>query len=296
MLMGLLGPSTATLAGAPGPLSLHVQTPAFDLNEQGVRVPGYAWNDAPGAPRLPMYGTVIELPASGDWRLTHVSHGSRILDARVAVPAALSFIMSDPEPQGKQMQDNGPDQPGEIDKPDPAIYEVNAFYPASPVVTGDVQWQRGRRLLAVRVFPFQYNPVTRELLYHPDIEITVRVQDSGTTAPAQSGDLSMTAPSVIGPAASTGALRIRTDSGGIHRVTYDDLVGAEAPVAEIDPRSLQMTNRDEAVQIQVIDNGDNVFDSRTCYAHWAMKATKRCAIRMAKATKCNPASVSAKRS
>ena len=36
--------------------------------------------------------------------------------------------------------------------------------------------------------------------------------------------------------------------------------------------------------------------ARTCYAHWAMKATKRCAIRMAKATKCNPASVSAKRS
>ena len=35
---------------------------------------------------------------------------------------------------------------------------------------------------------------------------------------------------------------------------------------------------------------------RACYALWTMKATNRCAIRMAKATKCSPASVSAKRS
>ena len=70
-----------------------------------------------------------------------------------------------------------------LDQPDPAIYGVDAFYPAAPVATGDEQWQRGRRLLAVRVFPFQYNPVTGELRYHPDITVTVHV----TPAAAGSG-------------------------------------------------------------------------------------------------------------
>ena len=36
--------------------------------------------------------------------------------------------------------------------------------------------------------------------------------------------------------------------------------------------------------------------SRACYALWTIKVMKRCAINMAKATKCSPASVSAKRS
>jgi hypothetical protein len=46
-----------------------------------------------------------------------------------------------------------------FDRLDPAIYGVDAFYPAAPVVVGAEQWQRGRRLLALRVFPFQVNPV-----------------------------------------------------------------------------------------------------------------------------------------
>ena len=51
-----------------------------------------------------------------------------------------------------------------IEEPDPTIYSNNALYPASLIQTGEVQWQRGKRLLPIRVYPFQYNPVTGELL------------------------------------------------------------------------------------------------------------------------------------
>ncbi len=160
VLVGPLWPSPGVSAGAPEPLSLRVQTPDFMLHEQGVLVAGYAWNDAPGAPRLPVYGTVIELPADGDWRIAHDSAGSRILDRRIEVQSVPVGQAPEPGPRSPGMDGAELDQFVEVDRPDPAIYGVDAFYPASPVVTGEIQGQRGRQFLAVRVFPFQYNPVT----------------------------------------------------------------------------------------------------------------------------------------
>lgn len=272
VLMGVLAPAVgasaagASAAGAsadaPVQVPLHVQTPVFDLNEQGAQVPGYAWNDAPGAPRLPVYGTVIELPAEGDWRISYDSPGSWILDHLATVPAVPAVLTPEPAPQGRAARVDLPDQLVTIDRPDPAIYEVNGFYPATPVVPGGVQWQRGRRLLAVRVFPFQYNPVTHELRYHPDLKITVS-SESAVPAAASAGSHPTAAErAVVFPSAATGggSLRIRTNERGMYHLTYDDLIAAGAPVADINPASLQMLNRGEVVQIQVVDNGDADFD------------------------------------
>ncbi len=63
----------------------------------------------------------------------------------------------------------------------------------------------------------------------------------------------------LSPSAASGALRIST-SDGMHRVTYADLVAAAAPVAEIDPASLQMSNLGNLVGIQVNDAGNGTFD------------------------------------
>lgn len=71
-----------------------------------------------------------------------------------------------------------------MDQPDPAIYTVNAFYPASPVIAGEPVQQGNRRVLPVRVFPFQYNPVTHQLRYHPDLRIAVRLLEGASPAPS----------------------------------------------------------------------------------------------------------------
>ena len=66
-----------------------------------------------------------------------------------------------------------------VDQPDPTIYHADALYPASVVEAGAVQWQGGRRLLPLRVFPFQYNPVAGTLRYYADLRVTVSVQGPG---------------------------------------------------------------------------------------------------------------------
>ena len=51
-------------------ITLRVQTPTYTLDAIGLRVDGYGANDVPGAPALPAWGTVVELPPAGDWTLT----------------------------------------------------------------------------------------------------------------------------------------------------------------------------------------------------------------------------------
>ena len=93
----------------------------------------------------------------GDWQITYDSAGSRILDRRAPVPAVP--VPRFPSRRRKTGAGRGPARPDDLlDQPDPAIYGVDAFYPAAPVVTGGDQWQRGRRLLAVRVFPSSIIP------------------------------------------------------------------------------------------------------------------------------------------
>ncbi|MGQ9491095.1 MAG: C25 family peptidase propeptide domain-containing protein [Anaerolineae bacterium] len=146
-----------------------------------MRVPGYALNDVPGAPQLPVYSVVFKLPPEGDWKLAVRTAGSRILPQRLAIPAAPVPNLSLHGPKSGAQRAELPGVVPTVDRPDPAIYQHDAFYPASPAVAGDVQWQRGRRLLAVRVFPFQYNPATQEVLYHLRVEVVVQVQGEGGT-------------------------------------------------------------------------------------------------------------------
>lgn len=267
-LSGLLGPSGRAFAEAPVSISLSVQTPAFELDGQGVRVPGYAWNDAPGAPRLPVYGAIVELPPEGEWRLTYESIGSRILADRIEAPAVPVPLIPEPVPQSQLANGGEFDPIVEVDRPDPAIYGADAFYPAAPVVAGDVQWQRGRRLLAVRVYPFQYNPVTRELRYHPDLAISVlidTVKSSAATTGAQgavSPAVGLSAAAPDGDPALQGVLKIRTDGRGMVRLTHNDLATAGVAVGAggVDPATFQMTNRGSVAPIQVLNGVDSTFD------------------------------------
>ncbi len=159
----------------PRTITLRVQSPVYELDVRGVRVPGDATDDRPGAPALPVWSTVVELPPDGDWLIDYQTPGAFLLSQQVDVPAVPVPDLAVPGPHGWAADAELPGFVPTADRPDPAIYSKNAFYPDSLVVAGAVQWQQGRRLLALRVFPFSYNPVTRQLRYHPDVQITIRV-------------------------------------------------------------------------------------------------------------------------
>ncbi len=157
-------------------LSTQVETPDYRITANAVEVPDYALNDLPGTPRLPLRGLTFDLPANGDWELTYELVGSRILDDRITIGAVPVPDLNLNGPTSLEDLETLPSYVPTVNRPDPGIYGANAFYPASPVVAGEAIRQGDGRILPVRVFPFQYNPVTRQLLYHPDLRITVRMR------------------------------------------------------------------------------------------------------------------------
>ncbi len=240
----------------PAEIRLLIETPAYTLDASGVHVDGYAVVDAPGAPALPFWSTTVELPAEGPWELSYTHPGEQVLAVAAPLPAA-------PAPR---VQLDGPLSPAEIvdrvsqvtwaDEPDPAIYAANAFYPGEPVQAGPEGRQRGRRLLPVQVFPFQYNPSTGALRYYPVIEVTLRVRSASSSGPRPSG-FAKPGRSV---AAEAGALRIYTGPRGMYRLTYDDLVRAGVPVTTVDPAGFAMSHLDQPVATEVTGSGDGRFD------------------------------------
>jgi hypothetical protein len=252
-------PAAAEAAGETGQLSARVETPEYRLIPDGIEAPGYATDATPGAPRLPLHGLTFDLPLTGGWELTYESIGSRILAEQVTVAAAPTPNLDLSGPVAPLNLAVLPSAVPVIDQPDPAIYGVNAFYPASPVIAGEPVMQGGQRLLPVRVFPFQYNPVTGQVRYHPDLRLTVQLR-AGGDAPSQPSDAGFYEPIAL-PGA--GVLRLHTRASGLYRLTYADLAAAGVAVGPggESPASFAVYYKGQPVDILVTGAGDNSFDS-----------------------------------
>ncbi|MCB0198584.1 MAG: hypothetical protein KDI03_00810 [Anaerolineae bacterium] len=157
-----------------------------------------------------------------------------------------------------------------VDQPDASIYAVNAFYPESPVVVGEAQIQNGQKVLPVRVFPFQYNPITHQVRYHPDIEVTVTVSGAGvpeTTATVAEDYSGQAVPETAGR-----VLRIHTEQRGFYHLTYDDLLAAGVTVGPggRNPNNFAMVYKGDPIDIQLTGADDNSFDQGDLVVFYAV--------------------------
>ena len=223
-------------------------------------MPGYITNRTPGAPALPVYHTVVELPATGDFRLVIATPGAQDLAVQVVIDPAPTPDTTSDHPRTSSDPDELPADAAMTVDPDPAIYGADAFYPQQPVIAGEVQWERGRRLLPLQVFPFQYNPTTGALRYLPDIGVTVEI--TPTDAATVDGAIAPSVAQVNPPATTGNALRIYTSQRGMHRLTYTDLTNSGVPLASTDIATFAVYYLGQPVNSQVLDrNGNGRFNT-----------------------------------
>jgi hypothetical protein len=258
----LLAQEAGAGAEIPEAIVLRVHTPEYRLDSEGVHVDGYLPNDVPGAPLLPVWRTVVELPPQGVWHLSYESIEAQRLTHAPPLPSVPAV---DTELRAELYDGvSGPLPPApEVVRPDVRIYNTNAWYPEAPVITGSEQWQRGRRLLAIQVSPFQYNPVEGTLLHHHDVRIHIAFQNSQQDPLERSASAPGVSMEPRNPFASLtggGALRVYTNAQGMHRLTYSDLASAGVPVAKLDPASFAMSYLGRPVAIQVTGSDDGRFD------------------------------------
>ena len=137
-------------------------TTAEGETAKNILLPHHFLPNDEGAPNLPGSGRYIAIPNGAKPVLNIVSSRTEKYTGIDVAPAPRIPLDTDNEPL-KFIKDNN-------------LYEKNAFYPASPIALSEVSKIRGVEVVILGITPFQYNPVTKELIVYRDIEVEVQFE------------------------------------------------------------------------------------------------------------------------
>ena len=126
---------------------------------QTVLLPGNFLPNDEGMPNLPGNGRYIAIPQGASAEL-------RILDFRTELYTNIDLS---PAPRIPLDTEDGP---LEYNKNE-SVYSRNEYYPVNSVQLGEQTQIRGVDVVMLGITPFQYNPVTKELLVYKDLKIEV---------------------------------------------------------------------------------------------------------------------------
>ena len=138
-----------------------------EVEGQFITLSGIHISNQAGAPDLPSGSTFVAIPNGATPTIKMVSARTKTLKNIDLIPA--------PQPQ----LDND-DSPAVYQK-DMSIYGRNAFYPATPFQISETLTVRGMEMVQVGVMPFQYNPVTKELIVYEDLELELTTEGGDGT-------------------------------------------------------------------------------------------------------------------
>lgn len=120
-----------------------------------------------GAPDLPSSSTIVAIPNGATASLKMVSSKTKVINNVDLIPAAVPQLDNDNSPA--------------VHQKDMTIYGRNAFYPETPFRISEASTLRGVQVVEVGVMPFQYNPITKELLVYSEMELELDVKDGDGT-------------------------------------------------------------------------------------------------------------------
>ncbi len=124
---------------------------------QSIHIPGVFLPNNEGAPDLPGMSRFIAIPEGASVSFNIVDYRSEIVPNMDIAPAFRIPLDTEEGPldYNKDIQ----------------IYSKNEFYPANPVMISDVKQIRGVDVVIIGITPFQYNPVTKEMIVYRDMQI-----------------------------------------------------------------------------------------------------------------------------
>jgi hypothetical protein len=159
----------ATLAYATPELSVNIQEVQGEPYTV-VTFPGSVPSTALGAPNLPVFSKLIEIPLCGEVTVK-VSHMRfRQLDN-------LKYPLMPVQPVPSK-SDRTP-LPFVIDS---ALYATNGYYELPPATVEKIGVARDRNLACLRISPLAYNPVTGEMLMVTSMTVTLQYHDADLAA------------------------------------------------------------------------------------------------------------------
>jgi hypothetical protein len=267
---------------------LELDTPAYSILSRtidttlyhAVSAPGLTAISLAGEPALPAKGALLGIPAGVDIEVEVLEIHTEVLPGHYRVAAAPYRVVSEDRA-------GWPVLVAQSLTEEPVVYQEDRFYPAAPVQVTASGYVRDQRVARVALYPFQFNPVTGQLVYHRHLKAALRFKGAAISGPESRASTSQGAfetvlantllnyesarvwrstPSVptILPTmtAEDGgpACKIDVESEGIYEVTCADLQAVGCDLESADPHTLQMHNRGQEIAITVTSGEDGAFD------------------------------------
>jgi len=275
-------------------LVLQLTLPDFSLQTQvesgcqQIDIANWATTSTPGYPEIPMVGTLIQIPNTGEISAHILTAEYETISATELCPTPTPLVSTRGEVTYSLIKNK-------------IAYQSNHFWPTTELEIGTRQVLRGVPVSRISIFPFQWNPVTQELRYLKKLSLQVQFEavlspaDKRTRERNQSVADSYAAllqnvlinyqpPAVSSskrgsrsqpettPVAETetqptqrvikadNTLRIEIIQNGIYRLSYEQLAEVGLPVQFINPMRLQLFHQDQEVAIQVNSQQPDQFE------------------------------------
>ena len=129
-----------------------------EINLSGIFLP----NDA-GMPNLPTISRFVAIPKGAEVSVAVTNMETEILQ-NINIAPALRIQAIPEEPDMEYVKNE-------------SVYNTNAFYPQNPVQISEVISLRGVNTVMLTITPFQFNPVTKELVVINNIDLNIEYID-----------------------------------------------------------------------------------------------------------------------
>ena len=157
-----------TLASAStNVVEINYSTTQFQMNDVDINgtmmkkivLPGVFLPNNEGSPDLPGVSRYIAVPQGAEVTFQTTSSRTEHFSNINVAPAPHIPLDTDTGPLKYKKNDN--------------IYSGNSFYPENPVILSSPKKIRGVNARIIGITPFQYNPVTKELIVYRDLKVTI---------------------------------------------------------------------------------------------------------------------------
>lgn len=272
-------------------LDLVLTAPSYQITQTEVNgqvfdkifVPGALTSTVAGQPELPVASALVGVPPQAKISLEITNDNGKKINSLYQIslaPFPAHFIEqgSDADQWDYQLVNELPDNQ--------AIQSTSAF--AAARIAEDA-WIRDQRVIRIEYSPFEYEPHTGVLNWHPLVKLNLKFEyQSGktpnnlinteltdTSQPFEAllkdalinyaqakmwRDLPVSASAQITPPEVGSRYRIAINEDGVYKLTYEELVAVDPNIAGVDSRLLHMTSQGQDIAVEIFNSNGNVVN------------------------------------
>ncbi|MBF0118854.1 MAG: hypothetical protein HQK79_08455 [Desulfobacterales bacterium] len=251
-------------------LTIELLLPNFELQKDYIQISGWAFMTQIGSPELPIKSLLLKTPQSSTIKIEIIQNDNyKISNCYIKPVQPLTRV--------SPIFEN--DEIINEFKFDKAIYNSVKFYPGKLAEIESQGFFRGTPFARLMIYPFQWNPTTKELIYSKRLifKVSFKKKINNTSYFINNMNsfnniydqikenlfinkenlLKNNAASIIKDKSSQSedfkeGLKIIIKKEGIYRLTYDDLKTIGIELSSIDPKTFQIFNQGNEIAIKVI--------------------------------------------